>query len=135
MPTAAAQLPEPADLQELWISNDWTLEAAAARVSTQAPGAADPVTQCEPPQLSGNEESGDESPLGSLRKDFAMQKGSVETGQQREHTRPHGASLSALECVAVGGACPNETGLGKASSLRIITAQECNVSTDKETLR
>jgi hypothetical protein len=122
---------DPANLQRYPEQMDTRSRAAR----TQAPGAADPVTQCEP-QLSGNEESGDKLPLGSLRKDFAMQKGSVETRQQREHTRPNSASLSAPERKPVSAALPDETRQGQASSLRIITAQECNMSTAaKETLR
>jgi hypothetical protein len=50
---AEAQVPNPPNLLALWIQREWTLEAAAARSRTQAPGTADPVTKCRP-QLSGS---------------------------------------------------------------------------------
>jgi hypothetical protein len=48
---------------------------------TQAPGAAEPVTQSRP-QPSENEESRDEPPLSGLQKDFAIWKGPNEMEQQ-----------------------------------------------------
>jgi hypothetical protein len=75
---AETRVPHPADLLALRIPSQWILEAAADRSRDHAPGTAGSLTQCGL-QLSRNEKSGDEPPLGGLW------KGTDETGQQGEH--------------------------------------------------
>jgi hypothetical protein len=98
---AEARVPHPADLLALPVPSQWIREAAEATSRDQAPRTAGSAAQCEL-QLSGNEKSGDEPPLGGLW------EGTHETGQQGGHTRPCGANQSAPERKAASAAHPDE---------------------------